>query len=194
MAEADLKTARAIALATEIRDAFDSSPEPVGDVAFKLGDKVQQLCGYLRDLGATPDADSIAEHAQILRRAAVARAYTKAAERMPAGPLDDERTLREQLDKVLPGHAQRLRDRVVSVLQTLADKAADARKPTTAKRRGRPKANYDTEQREAQFAADWKRAKEAGTYKIGFAKQHGLTVKQLDALLDRVSKRNRASE
>ena len=71
-------------------------------------------------------------------------------------------------------------------------RTADAR--LAPKRRGRRIADYATVQREAALAADWERARDAGTYKADFAKQNGLTVKQLDALLDRVAKRKRISE
>ncbi len=62
------------------------------------------------------------------------------------------------------------------------------------KRRGRKKANYETEQKEAALVADWQRVRDAGGYKPDFAKDHGMSVKQLDTLLDRVAKRNRHSE
>ena len=63
-----------------------------------------------------------------------------------------------------------------------------------AKPRGRKKADYATVQSEAQLAADWKQAKETGRYKADFAKDNNLTVRKLDALLDRVAKRKSASE
>lgn len=61
-------------------------------------------------------------------------------------------------------------------------------------RRGRRKADYETIEREAQVAADWERAREAGTYKGDFAKERGTTAGKLDALLDRVAKRKSRSE
>lgn len=70
----------------------------------------------------------------------------------------------------------------------------DAKKVGEGKRRGRKKADYDTVQKEAELAAAWQRARNAGVYKAVFAKDQKLTVKQLDALLDRVAKRKRASE
>lgn len=64
-----------------------------------------------------------------------------------------------------------------------------------AARRGRRKADYETEQREAQIADDWARAKGAGIYKVDFARGIGLTAAKLDTLLDRVAKRKeRASD
>jgi len=62
------------------------------------------------------------------------------------------------------------------------------------KRRGWRKANYATVQREAQLAADWEQAREAGVYKPTFAKEHGMTTAKLDALLDRVAKRKSRSD
>jgi hypothetical protein len=74
--------------------------------------------------------------------------------------------------------------------------ATQAPAPTTngLRRRGRRKADYETAQREAQLAADWERAREAGVYKGDFAKERGTTIAKLDALLDRVAKRKRTSE
>lgn len=57
------------------------------------------------------------------------------------------------------------------------------------KRPGRKKADYTTVQREAQLAADWKRAFDDGTYKTDFAKDNGLKVKDLNAILARVRMR-----
>jgi hypothetical protein len=72
--------------------------------------------------------------------------------------------------------------------------SADERDDAKPKRRGRKKADYETVQKEAALAADWNRAREGGAYKGDFAKDHGLTVPKLDALLDRVAKRNRRPE
>lgn len=54
--------------------------------------------------------------------------------------------------------------------------------------------DYATVQREATLAEDWKRARDAGRYKLDFAKDKKLTVKHLDAPLDRVANRKRTSE
>lgn len=70
----------------------------------------------------------------------------------------------------------------------------DAQGTATPKRRGRKKADYETVQKEAELAADWERARDAGIYKPDFAKDKNMTVRQLDALLDRVAKRKRPSE
>jgi hypothetical protein len=72
--------------------------------------------------------------------------------------------------------------------------ASNSPTPAKAKRPGRKKADYKTVQREAELAADWKRAYEAGTYKADFARDNKLTVSKLDALLDRVAKRKARSE
>jgi hypothetical protein len=65
---------------------------------------------------------------------------------------------------------------------------------STPKRRGRKKADDATIQCEAALAAEWERARDAGAYKPQFAKDNGLTVSKLDALLDRVAKRNQRSD
>ena len=65
---------------------------------------------------------------------------------------------------------------------------------TTPKGRGRPKADDKTVQHEAQLAADWERARDAGTYKVDFARDKGMKVADLDKLLDRVAKRKKTSE
>jgi hypothetical protein len=61
-------------------------------------------------------------------------------------------------------------------------------------KRGRKKADYKTVQFEATLAADWQRRRDGGTCKADYVKERRMTVKELDALLDRVAKRNRASE
>jgi hypothetical protein len=71
---------------------------------------------------------------------------------------------------------------------------ANAQEGTSAKRSGRKKADFETIQKEAELAAAWKRAREAGVYKADFARDCKITVSRLDALLDRVAKRNRLSE
>lgn len=61
------------------------------------------------------------------------------------------------------------------------------------KRGGRRKADVETVQREAKFAAKWERARGSKVYKSVFAKQNKLTTKQLDRLLDRVYARKARS-
>lgn len=72
--------------------------------------------------------------------------------------------------------------------------AAPALTTGEPRRRGRRKADHETVQQEAQVAADWERARDTGMYKGDFVKERGTTVAKLDALLDRVAKRKRASE
>ena len=62
------------------------------------------------------------------------------------------------------------------------------------RRRGRTLADDATVQREAEIAAKWARARDTKVYKGVFARDYGMSVKQLDALLDRVRKRKRRSE
>lgn len=91
-----------------------------------------------------------------------------------------------------------LRERLLNpdISDAIADAANAVYRPdeasvgTKIKRPGRKKADYETVQSEAELAADWKQAKEAGEYKPDFAKQKGMTPKDLDALLTRVRKRN----
>jgi hypothetical protein len=76
----------------------------------------------------------------------------------------------------------------------LQGESTNAQGAAKRKRRGRKKADYETVQKEAELAADWERARDAGIYKPDFAKDKNMTVRQLDALLDRVAKRKRPSE
>jgi aminoglycoside phosphotransferase (APT) family kinase protein len=78
-------------------------------------------------------------------------------------------------------------------LQSLhsADTVAGQKK---GKRRGRKKADYTTELREAKIAADWEQARDAGTYKGDFARDNEMKVADLDRLLERVAKRKKPSE
>jgi hypothetical protein len=71
---------------------------------------------------------------------------------------------------------------------------AAAQGGTSARRRGRKKANLNTIQKEAEIAAAWARARDAGVFKSDFVKDNNLTIRKLKALLDRVAKRNRPSE
>jgi hypothetical protein len=77
--------------------------------------------------------------------------------------------------------------------QAVPKPAGDSETELKPNKRGRPKADYETVQREAQVAADWGRARDSGVYKPDFAKQIGMTTVKLDALLDRVAARNRRS-
>jgi hypothetical protein len=69
-----------------------------------------------------------------------------------------------------------------------------AQEGASVKRSGRKKADFETIQKEGELAAAWKRAREAGVYKADFARDCKIAVSRLDALLDRVAKRNRLSE
>jgi len=62
------------------------------------------------------------------------------------------------------------------------------------KRRGRKGADEATRQREAEIATAWELARKAGTYKADFARDNGMTAKQLSGLLDRVRRRRNRSE
>lgn len=117
--------------------------------------------------------------------------------RMPA----DSRMLDGDID---PANAANLAIRAVQLLTAAGEAPGGAQQPAEAvaesvkllrpKRRGRKKADYETVQREAALAAAWARARDSGVYKGDFARDHGMSIKQLDALLDRVAKRNRHSE
>lgn len=62
------------------------------------------------------------------------------------------------------------------------------------RQRGRQKADYATEQKERQLYLDWRRARDQGILKDTFAADNGMTVKDFDRLLDRVSKRERRAD
>lgn len=62
------------------------------------------------------------------------------------------------------------------------------------KRKGRKKADYKIVQKEAAIVESWKKAHQDKVYKSDWAKDNGMTVKQLDAILDRVYQRNRRSD
>jgi hypothetical protein len=75
----------------------------------------------------------------------------------------------------------------------------DDTEPTTGetvppKRRGPKKADYNTVQREAALAAEWDRARDAGTYKVDFARDKGMKTPDLQKLLNRVYARKNPSE
>jgi hypothetical protein len=74
------------------------------------------------------------------------------------------------------------------------DAGPSARKTTPPKRRGRKKADYATEQREAGIAMEWERARQAGTYKGDFARDRKMKVADLDRLLKRVAARKKHSQ
>jgi hypothetical protein len=111
-------------------------------------------------------------------------------------------------DKVLSGnlslreiHACALawadRQKIKARLSGASERAGEleiALEGASVKRSGRKKADFETIQKEAELAAAWKRAREAGVYKADFARDCKITVSRLDALLDRVAKRNRLSE
>lgn len=67
-------------------------------------------------------------------------------------------------------------------------------KEANPKRRGRPKANYETIRHETTIATDWNQAKENGVHKADFVKEKEWTLKEFNKLLDRVSKRNSRSD
>lgn len=71
--------------------------------------------------------------------------------------------------------------------------AADAIVAPTTKRRGRKQADYETVQREAEIATNWEQARDCGVSKADFARENGLTVKELDKLIERVAKRKKRS-
>lgn len=68
--------------------------------------------------------------------------------------------------------------------------------PTTTNRkhRGRPKADYETIQRETKLVATWQRARDSGDYKADFAKDKGMNLKVFNRLLNRVARRKSRSD
>jgi hypothetical protein len=67
-------------------------------------------------------------------------------------------------------------------------------KSVKSNRRGPQKADYETQQLEAELAAEWQRAHNARIYKADFARDRGMKVTDLDRLLDRVAARKKHSE
>jgi hypothetical protein len=65
---------------------------------------------------------------------------------------------------------------------------------SSRKRRGRKRANYKTEQREAELASEWVRARNLGTSKVDFVKEKGTTLKEFKKLLGRVAGKKRPSK
>ncbi len=80
---------------------------------------------------------------------------------------------------------------IVATADLMAGRTDPRTKP---KRRGRPKADDETVQREARVAADWERARDTGTAKVDFAKGMRMKLKDFNALLDRVQKRESRSD
>lgn len=121
-------------------------------------------------------------------------------ERLPDLPDNVVAELQSVLKRVLkPGTVEAIDKRLrpaVAALREAWDNDELADPPTSAKprRRGRKKADYHKVQREAALAAKWQKARSEGRYKADFAKDHNMTVKTLDRLLDRVAKRKRPSE
>ena len=110
-------------------------------------------------------------------------------------------------DEAAGNQAERLLEWVKGEIQTSSDPPAAEGNACTPggqpgsdetssgpKRRGRKKANGETVKQEAKLAADWVRARDAGTYKGEFAKEAGMTQKSFDTLLDRVAKRKSRSD
>jgi len=60
--------------------------------------------------------------------------------------------------------------------------------------RGRPKADYKTVRLEDALAAKWVQARQSGVYKAAFAKDKGMSTKDLESLLNRVRKRKARSD
>ena len=73
--------------------------------------------------------------------------------------------------------------------QSIGEPAATTRPKPKKKSPGRPKADYDQQQWEAELVEDWKRAHECGAYKPEWAKEHGMTEDELEIILGRVRKR-----
>jgi len=71
----------------------------------------------------------------------------------------------------------------------LCEVADRLRWAATPGKRGRRKTTYKMQQREAAIAQRWQQAKSAGLQRVDFAKQEGLTLKELERVLDRVRKR-----
>ena len=113
----------------------------------------------------------------------------------------------EAVERLLAEELDRANRQMVKAKPTAETK--DERSGQRKRQRGRKKADYRTVQREAELAAEWNQAREAGTFKSEFAKdnQHELkaldakyprqrttATAMLDALLDRVARRKPNSD
>lgn len=101
--------------------------------------------------------------------------------------------LRDSLRKEL-SPLERWRDEPVGIHVRLANDHCAEVAPSgsdkpSRKRPGRKKADYETVKREAELAAEWERAR-ADVFKPEFARAKEMTLKQFDAMLGRVRKRN----
>lgn len=67
-------------------------------------------------------------------------------------------------------------------------------KPVKKKRPGRKPPDPKAAKREQDLIDRWNRARDAGTRKIDFAVDYEMTLRQLEAMIDRVRKRNKRSE
>lgn len=75
------------------------------------------------------------------------------------------------------------------------ENSTESKPPTPERGRpGRPKTDETTVERDNKIAADWKQARDSKVYKPDFAKEKGMTAKELDALLDRVRHRKARSD
>ena len=77
-------------------------------------------------------------------------------------------------------------------LDVPADRSESAVK--ARKSRGRKPASPEEMEQDAQIAARWEQAREAGTCKFKFAKDRGMTHEDFDKLLDRVKKRDKSAK
>jgi hypothetical protein len=101
-----------------------------------------------------------------------------------------ERAAHRADDSMIRRTREQLR-RAITLLDATSPRLSSAAAPV--KPRGRRSADAETIQAEAALAAKWGQARDGGSYKPDFAREHGMTVRDLDRLLGRVAKR-RASE
>lgn len=64
----------------------------------------------------------------------------------------------------------------------------------TRRQPGRPKADYETEQRELAIYESWQKARDANVLKMKFASQNNMDTAEVDRILDRVHKRKKRSD
>jgi hypothetical protein len=79
-------------------------------------------------------------------------------------------------------------------LTEVAGILAERRLPAKSKRRGLPQPDEATVKRDAQIAADWRRAHECGVSKAEFAKENGLSMKDVTRILNRVYTRKKRAD
>jgi hypothetical protein len=204
----------------EFLGLLEDDPEAVVELA-RTQKKLKAFAAAIEAVMSLPEYQAIneierkglQEMAESLRAASEATANELAARHFPRPrSLDDWEHIaliaEVPMEKVLSGKwtireiracalAWADRQTIKARLSGAGERAGEleiAQEGASVKRSGRKKADFETIQKEAELAAAWKRAREVGVYKADFARDCKIAVSRLDALLDRVAKRNQLSE